>query len=121
MVSDEMSPRGWKIVLLTRLIPFFPSKVANYFFGLTKFSLRGFVGGSLVGFLPFTVHNVYLGSLAAEIATSGARHEKWTSLQWGLYGLGFLAAVITVIYLARLARRALANASVDRENETWRG
>jgi uncharacterized membrane protein YdjX (TVP38/TMEM64 family) len=44
VVSEELTPHGWKIVLLTRLIPFFPSKISNYFFGLTTFSLHGFVG-----------------------------------------------------------------------------
>jgi hypothetical protein len=35
VVSEELTPHGWKIVLLTRLIPFFPGKISNYFFGLT--------------------------------------------------------------------------------------
>ena len=40
LVSDELTPHGWKIVLLTRLVPFFPFKLSNYFFGLTGFSLQ---------------------------------------------------------------------------------
>lgn len=107
LVSDELTPQGWKIVLLTRLIPFFPSKISNYFFGLTSFSLRGYLGGSLLGFIPFSVHSVYLGSLAADITTLGARHTERSALEWGLYGAGFVATVIAVIYLNRLARRAL--------------
>ena len=108
VVSEELTPHGWKIVLLTRLIPFFPSKISNYFFGLTPFSLRGFVGGSLLGFIPYSVHNVYLGSIAADITTLGARNLDRTPLQWALYGVGFIAAVVAVIYLNRLARRALS-------------
>ncbi|MFN2310366.1 MAG: VTT domain-containing protein, partial [Gammaproteobacteria bacterium] len=54
VVSEELTPHGWKIVLLTRLIPFFPGKISNYFFGLTEFSLPGFVGGSLLGFIPYS-------------------------------------------------------------------
>ncbi|MCW8917832.1 MAG: TVP38/TMEM64 family protein [Gammaproteobacteria bacterium] len=107
LVSDELTPEGWKIVLLTRLIPFFPSKISNYFFGLTSFSLRGYLGGSLLGFIPFSVHSVYLGSLAADITTLGARHTERSALEWGLYGAGFVATVIAVIYLNRLAHRAL--------------
>jgi uncharacterized membrane protein YdjX (TVP38/TMEM64 family) len=107
VVSEEVTPHGWKIVLLTRLIPFFPGKISNYFFGLTRFSLRGYVGGSLLGFIPFSVHNVYLGSIAADITTLGARDLGRTPLQWTLYGAGFIATVIAVVYLNRLARRAL--------------
>lgn len=108
LVSHELTPHGWKIVLLTRLIPFFPSKISNYFFGLTPFSLRGYVGGSLLGFIPFSVTSVYVGSLAADIGTLGVRNVGRTPLEWGLYGAGFVATVAVALYLNRLARRALA-------------
>lgn len=108
LVSDELTPNGWKIVLLTRLIPFFPGKISNYFFGLTPFSLRGYTGGSLVGFIPFSVHNVYLGSLAADVSTLGARDLGRSPLEWALYGGGFVATVVAVLYLNHLAQRALA-------------
>ena len=108
LVNDELTPNGWKIVLLTRLIPFFPGKLSNYFFGLTQFSLRGYLAGSLLGFIPFSVHNVYLGSLIADISgfelTSGQR-SGW---EWGLYAGGLIAAVAIIVYLNRLASRALA-------------
>lgn len=108
LLSEELTPHGWKIVLLTRLIPFFPSKIANYFFGLTPFSLRGYIGGSLLGFIPFTLYSVYLGSLAADLTTLGTRNAGRSPLEWTLYGAGFVAAVVAVIMLNRLARRALA-------------
>jgi uncharacterized membrane protein YdjX (TVP38/TMEM64 family) len=108
LVSEELTPHGWKIVLLTRLIPFFPSKIANYFFGLTPFSLRGYVGGSLLGFIPFSLYSVYLGSIAADLTTLGARNADRSPLEWALYGAGFVAAVIAVVILNRIARRALA-------------
>lgn len=107
LVSEEMTPNGWKIVLLTRLIPFFPSKISNYFFGLTRFSFRGYALGTLLGFIPFSVHNVYLGSLAADLSTLGVRNAGRSPLEWGLYGAGFVVTLIAVIYLNRLARRAL--------------
>ncbi len=108
LVSEELVPQGWKIVMLTRLVPFFPFKLSNYFFGLTAFSLRGFTGGTFLGIIPFSLHNVYLGSIAADIATLGTRNTDRTLLEWGLYGAGFFVAVGIVIYLNRLARRALA-------------
>jgi uncharacterized membrane protein YdjX (TVP38/TMEM64 family) len=108
LVSEELAPQGWKIVLLTRLVPFFPFKLSNYFFGLTPFSLRGFIGGTFVGIIPFSLHNAYLGSIAADIATLGARQAERTQLEWALYAAGFVATVVVVIYLNRLARRALA-------------
>lgn len=108
LVNDEMARHDWKVVLLTRLIPFFPAKISNYFFGLTSFSFRGYVAGSLIGFIPFSVHNAYLGSIAANLATLGEYQLGRSPLEWAFYGTGFLATIIAVIYCNRLARRALA-------------
>jgi uncharacterized membrane protein YdjX (TVP38/TMEM64 family) len=115
LVSDELTPQGWKIVMLTRLVPFFPFKLSNYFFGLTSFSLRGFVGGTLVGIIPFSVYNVYLGSIASEFMTLGVHHVGRTP--WVLYIAGFLATLIIVFYLNRLARRALKKYIVQEKGE----
>jgi uncharacterized membrane protein YdjX (TVP38/TMEM64 family) len=117
LLGEELSDAGWKIVLLTRLIPFFPSKVSNYFFGLTSLSFRGYLLGSLIGFIPFSIHNVYLGSLAADIVTLKQRNLQRTPLEWGVYGLGFVATVCMVIYLNRLARRALARQLSENSDE----
>ena len=108
LLSEELTPRGWKIVLLTRLVPFFPYKLSNYFFGLTRFSLRGFMGGTFVGIIPLSLHNVWLGSIAAGITVPGGHIAARTPFEWVLYGGGFLAIVGLVVYLNHLARRALA-------------
>lgn len=109
LVNDELTPNGWKIVLLTRLIPFFPGKLSNYFFGLTQFSLRGYLAGSLLGFIPFSVHNVYLGSLIADISSVDLISGQRSGWEWGLYAGGLIAAVAIIVYLNRLASRALAS------------
>lgn len=117
LVNEEMSANGWKIVLLTRLIPFFPGKLSNYFFGLTRFSWQGYLVGSLIGFIPFSVHNVYLGSIAADVTTLGLRNTERTGFEWILYGGGFVVTVIIVLYLNRLARRALGQYTESADNE----
>jgi len=115
VVTDEMAPHGWKIVLLTRLIPFFPGKVSNYLFGLTSFSFPGFVAGTFLGVIPFSLHNVYLGSLAADLSTLGVRESARTPLEWTIYGAGFLGTILAVVLLNRLARRALARYRMETE------
>jgi uncharacterized membrane protein YdjX (TVP38/TMEM64 family) len=107
VVNEEMTRHDWKVVLLTRLIPFFPSKIANYFFGLTGFSFRGYLLGSLVGFIPFSLHNVYLGSIAADLAALSEREIGRTPVEWTLYATGFVATVVAILYFNRLARTAL--------------
>lgn len=115
VVTDEMAPHGWKIVLLTRLIPFFPGKVSNYLFGLTSFTFPGFVAGTFLGVIPFSLHNVYLGSLAADLSTLGVRESARTPLEWTIYGAGFLGTILAVVFLNRLAKRALARYRVETE------
>ena len=117
LVSAALTPQGWKIVLLTRLIPFFPSKLSNYFFGLTSFSLRGFVAGSVLGFIPFSVHNVYLGSIAVDLSALASGSLERSPLEWFVYAAGFAATVIAVLYLNRLARRALGRYLSDDSGE----
>lgn len=108
MVSREMSRHDFKVVLLTRLVPFFPSKLSNYFFGLTDFSFQRYVLGTLIGFIPFSLHNVYLGSITADIATLGQTAAGRTPVQWMFYLIGFAATVVALIYFNNLARRALS-------------
>lgn len=118
LVHAEMSRNDWKVVLLTRLIPFFPGKLSNYFFGLTGFRLGGYALGSLIGFIPFSLHNVYLGSLAADIAAVTQSELGRTPVQWLLYGAGFVATVVAVVYFNRLAQRALRQyTETDNEEE----
>lgn len=108
LISQEFGREAWKVVLLTRLIPFFPFKLSNYFFGLTRFPLRDFAFGTFIGVIPFSLNNVYLGSITADIATLGMRNAERSPLEWALYGMGFLVAVFALVYFNRLARRALA-------------
>ena len=108
LVGEEMARNDFQVVLLTRLIPFFPGKLSNYFFGLTAFSFKRFALASLLGFIPFSLHNVYLGSLAADLTALSAGEMGRSPLQWALYGFGFIVTVLAVAYFNRLAQRALS-------------
>ena len=108
VINRGLSSHGFRVVLLTRLVPFFPGKLSNYIFGISQVSLKDFVCASFLGFIPFSLHNVYLGSIAADIATLGSRNTERTPLEWGLYGAGFVFSIMVVLYLNRVASRLLA-------------
>lgn len=108
MLDAELPPHAWKIVMMTRLVPFFPAKLANYFFGLTSISLRAFVLGSLIGFAPLSLHNVYLGAIAAELTTEGLRTADFGEMQWAVYIGGFVLVLASVVWLGRWGWRALS-------------
>ncbi|WP_444936114.1 TVP38/TMEM64 family protein [Microbulbifer sp. JMSA004] len=105
-VGEVIRREGWQMIMLTRLVPLFPFKLSNYFFGLTPVRLCDFVIGNALGVIPLTLHNVYIGSIAADLTSLGKVEER-TPVQWGFYIAGFALAVIALIGLTRMARRAL--------------
>ncbi|MEW5249859.1 TVP38/TMEM64 family protein [Microbulbifer sp. 2201CG32-9] len=107
-LGEIMRDEGWRLIMLTRLVPLFPFKLSNYFFGLTPVRLWDFVLGNLIGIIPLTVHNVYIGSIASDLATMGSMDAGRTPVQWAFYVLGFILAIVGVVGLMRFARRALA-------------
>ena len=113
LINERLGREGWKIVLLTRMIPFFPFKLSNYYFGLSRYSLAGFVFGTVLGIVPFTVAIVYIGSLAADLATLGSRSATRSNIEWVMYGAGLLIALATAVYVMRLARGALRDRDSD--------
>ena len=58
---------------------------------------------------------MYLGSLAADLSTLGMSESGRTPLEWAIYGAGFAGTVLAVVFLNRLARRALARYKVETE------
>lgn len=106
-IDEAVGREGWKIVFLTRNSPIFPFNLSNYAYGLTAVPLGGYVLASWIGMLPGTVMYVYLGSLAASLATLGATEQQTTGVQWIMYGIGFVATVAVTVVVTRVARRAL--------------
>lgn len=109
IADEEIGRHGWKLVLLTRLLPLFPGKMSNYVFGMTSVSFRGFVTGTFVGVIPFSLHNAYLGSLAADMTVAPDRAPD-SPIGWAVVGTGFLATVAAAAYVSWVARRMLGRA-----------
>jgi uncharacterized membrane protein YdjX (TVP38/TMEM64 family) len=106
-IDDAVGREGWKIVLLTRLSPVFPFNLLNYAYGLTGVSAGAYFLASWIGMLPGTLMYVYLGSLAANLATLGQAADSRGPLQWVLYGIGLAATVAVTVVITGTARRAL--------------
>jgi uncharacterized membrane protein YdjX (TVP38/TMEM64 family) len=110
-IDRAVGREGFKIVLLTRLSPVFPFNLLNYAFGLTRVSLRDYVLGSLVGMLPGTVMYVYLGSLITSLSELAAGRTSGGATQQIFYFAGLAATVVVTLYVTRVARRALEEAT----------
>jgi uncharacterized membrane protein YdjX (TVP38/TMEM64 family) len=101
-IDQAVAEEGWRIVFLTRLSPIFPFFLMNYAYGLTRVSLRHYVLATWIGIIPGSTLFVYIGSLA------GSEAQGTSVTGWVGKGFILVTALLTTVYLARLARRALS-------------
>ncbi len=104
----ELPRGGWRMVLLIRLVPVIPFKISNYFFGWSAFRKRDFVLGTLIGTVPFSFLNAYLGSLAADVAGITERATPEGPLGWAVYVGGAVVAVGAATAIGRRAQKILS-------------
>lgn len=108
-IDRAVGRHSFKAVLLLRLQPLnLPFDVLNYALGLTSVKLRDYVLASWLGMLPATILYVYAGSVVRDLATllqgGFSNVTSWQKLLfWG--GLGVTG--VLVVFLTKLARRAL--------------
>lgn len=98
-IDDAVAREGWKIVALIRLAPF-PYSFTSYGFGLTRLPLWEYFLANFA-LVPTTLMYVYLGTIARDLT------EKIATPPWMKWTIG-VALVITVFYVTRFAKRALA-------------
>jgi uncharacterized membrane protein YdjX (TVP38/TMEM64 family) len=103
-VDKAVSRRGWRIVALVRLSPLFPFNLINYAFGLTGVPLLDYFLATWVGILPGTILYVYIGSLGGKLAQPGTHR---TPLEWAIDAIGLLATIGVVVYVGRIAAKAV--------------
>jgi len=61
-IDDGVRHQGWRMLMITRLVPIFPFNLQNYAYGLTKIGFLTFVLVSWVCMLPGTAAYVQLGA-----------------------------------------------------------
>jgi uncharacterized membrane protein YdjX (TVP38/TMEM64 family) len=115
-IDRAVGRHGFKAVLLLRLQPLnLPFDVLNYALGLTSVKLRDYIVASWLGMLPATILYVYAGSAVRDLATllhgGLSQVSSWQKLLfWG--GLGLTG--VLVVFLTKLARRALEVEDIER-------
>jgi uncharacterized membrane protein YdjX (TVP38/TMEM64 family) len=61
-LDAAVAEHGWRILMITRLVPIFPFNVQNFAYGLTRIPFWTYVGMSWLCMLPGTVAYVLAGS-----------------------------------------------------------
>jgi len=63
-IDEGVKRQGWRMLMITRLIPLFPFNIQNYVYGLTDIKFSTYVAVSLVCMLPGTIaYNFAAGSI----------------------------------------------------------
>jgi uncharacterized membrane protein YdjX (TVP38/TMEM64 family) len=74
-IDEGVRQQGWRMLMITRLVPVFPFSIQNYVYGLTDIPLRTYVLVTFPTILPATVaFNLATGS-AREVILSGGQPE----------------------------------------------
>ncbi len=110
-IDRAVGKQGFKITFLLRLSPAVPFNFLNYALGLTRVTLRDYAVSSL-GMIPGTILYVYYGKVAGDLAAlaSGAKIQKGPEY-YVLLSVGLLATLAVTLYVTKLAKKALEEAT----------
>lgn len=110
-IDRAIAAQGRRIVFLLRLSPAFPFSLLNYALGLTQVRFVDALVAS-IGMLPGTLLYVYYGHVGRQIAAAatGSAPERGVA-DYAVLALGLVATIAVTTLVARIARRALREAT----------
>lgn len=107
-IDSAVGREGWKIVAILRFVPM-PFGLVNYAFGLTAVRFWPYL---VATFFPIILGNaffVWMGTTAeAGISAATGVGRQRHPLEFGMMGLGVLAAFTAMVVVTRIARQAVA-------------
>jgi uncharacterized membrane protein YdjX (TVP38/TMEM64 family) len=111
-LDRAVAKKGRRIVFMLRLSPAIPFNVLNYALGLTTIRFVDYLVAS-IGMLPGAFLYVYYGKMIGDVAALAAGAEvPRDAVYWTATVLGLTATAVVSVMLARIATRALREASV---------
>jgi uncharacterized membrane protein YdjX (TVP38/TMEM64 family) len=112
-IDRAIGREGRRIVVLLRLSPVFPFTLLNYALGLTRVRFSDYVL-AMPGILPAGTLYVYSGKLAGDVAAlAGGTAPPRGPGYYVVLGLGLAATIVVTVFVTRIARRALAEATAE--------
>ena len=89
-IDAAVERHGWRILMLTRLIPLFPFNLQNFAYGLTRIPFWSYVGVTAVCILPGTI----AFTLAGGALSSGGSPR---TIAWTLAAAGILIVLVSLL------------------------
>lgn len=109
-LDEAVGREGWKIVFLAQVMPFAPSSLLNYLFGVTRIPLGKGLLWSVIGQAPAMFIYAYFGTLTKmglRILHGDRQPPVSQTVMW--IG-GLIVTIVAAALLARLAARLLREA-----------
>lgn len=110
-IDRAIGQGGWRIIALLRLSPAIPFSLGNYLFGLTPVRFWPYIVASWLAMLPGTFLYVYLGYVGRQGLTAAGGSSAGSPGQLSLLVAGLVATGVVIVYVTRLARRALRDSA----------
>lgn len=74
-IDDGVRKQGWRMLLITRLVPIFPFSIQNYVYGLTNIKFSTYVLVTLPSMIPATIAFSFAAGSAREVVLQGGQPE----------------------------------------------
>jgi uncharacterized membrane protein YdjX (TVP38/TMEM64 family) len=74
-IDEGVKQQGWRMLMITRLVPLFPFNVQNYVYGLTDIPYRTYALVTLPTMIPATIVFNFASGSAREVILSGGQPE----------------------------------------------
>ena len=113
LIDSAIGREGWKIVALLRFVPI-PFGLANYCYGLTPVRFWPYLAATCVAIIPPNSLFVWIGSTGQDLASLLGKGRPIHRLEYGLLGVGIVAAIIALRHLSKVARSAVRRGAAPR-------
>ena len=74
-IDEGVKQQGWRMLMITRLVPLFPFNLQNYVYGLTNIPFRTYALVTLPSMIPATIAYNFVSGSAREVIFSGGQPE----------------------------------------------
>ncbi len=91
-IDEGVKKQGWRMLMITRLVPIFPFNIQNYVYGLTNIPFRTYLLVTLPCMIPGTIAFNFAAGSAREVILSGGQPEaiKRTLIYLGIAAVFFV-------------------------------
>ena len=112
-LDKALQTNAFQVVFLMRLSPILPFPLLSYIFGVTQIDVNLYITGTLIGMIPSTFLETYLGQEMASL--SEALHNPQPESTYWLILVSF-ATLFSLVFVSFLAHRALNSALSFEDN-----